>query len=313
MDLPGCPRAAGARPRHRYGRRSMRDLSALEEERRQGLRSASGPRPPDPQRTGRRLSNGSKTPSARPSSSPMRREWRFSAGFGRTRLRPETRRGGPHLARRLHHPRRPAGGNPDGLRRPPDLPNLLLDRRWPARSSRSRKTCVQCGRWPPSMGFRRPALMACPGLFRRLPQRPPAGQPDPGPARLFRLPHLRTHRRRRHFPHRVEPRSEPMRDALKHPEPTVFVIFGAAGDLTRRKLVPALYNLFVDGSSRSVSRSSGWTQATFDDGKFRQHLRQGMAAILPARQGRGKGLGGFRQVPLLYRWRLHRCRRPARR
>src|SRR6516162_7425196 len=29
-------------------------------------------------------------------------------------------------------------------------------------------------------------------------------------------------------------------------EPTVLVIFGAAGDLTKRKLVPALYNLYLD-------------------------------------------------------------------
>ncbi len=29
------------------------------------------------------------------------------------------------------------------------------------------------------------------------------------------------------------------------PEPTVFVIFGAAGDLSWRKLIPALYSLFV--------------------------------------------------------------------
>lgn len=31
-----------------------------------------------------------------------------------------------------------------------------------------------------------------------------------------------------------------------HPGPTVMVIFGAAGDLTWRKLVPALYNLYLD-------------------------------------------------------------------
>ena len=30
------------------------------------------------------------------------------------------------------------------------------------------------------------------------------------------------------------------------PEPTVFVIFGAAGDLSWRKLIPALYNLYLD-------------------------------------------------------------------
>src|SRR5450755_4090110 len=29
------------------------------------------------------------------------------------------------------------------------------------------------------------------------------------------------------------------------PQPCVFIIFGASGDLTRRKLVPALYNLAV--------------------------------------------------------------------
>lgn len=30
------------------------------------------------------------------------------------------------------------------------------------------------------------------------------------------------------------------------PEPKVFVIFGAGGDLAWRKLIPALYNLFLD-------------------------------------------------------------------
>jgi glucose-6-phosphate 1-dehydrogenase len=30
------------------------------------------------------------------------------------------------------------------------------------------------------------------------------------------------------------------------PPPTVLVIFGAAGDLTHRKLLPAVYNLFLD-------------------------------------------------------------------
>ncbi|HVC09930.1 MAG TPA: glucose-6-phosphate dehydrogenase [Elusimicrobiota bacterium] len=32
-----------------------------------------------------------------------------------------------------------------------------------------------------------------------------------------------------------------------HPEPCAFVIFGASGDLTKRKLVPALYNLAAEG------------------------------------------------------------------
>ena len=32
------------------------------------------------------------------------------------------------------------------------------------------------------------------------------------------------------------------------PDPCVVVIFGATGDLTRRKLIPALYNLAADGN-----------------------------------------------------------------
>ena len=30
-------------------------------------------------------------------------------------------------------------------------------------------------------------------------------------------------------------------------QPAVIVIFGGSGDLTKRKVLPALYNLFLDG------------------------------------------------------------------
>ena len=40
---------------------------------------------------------------------------------------------------------------------------------------------------------------------------------------------------------------EPPRQAVGKPgDPCVMVIFGAGGDLTRRKLIPALYNLATD-------------------------------------------------------------------
>ena len=35
-------------------------------------------------------------------------------------------------------------------------------------------------------------------------------------------------------------------EAKNQPDATIFVIFGAAGDLTWRKLIPALYNLHLD-------------------------------------------------------------------
>ena len=45
--------------------------------------------------------------------------------------------------------------------------------------------------------------------------------------------------------------SNPLRDGLVNravAEPCALVIFGATGDLTRRKLIPALYNLAADGN-----------------------------------------------------------------
>ena len=43
----------------------------------------------------------------------------------------------------------------------------------------------------------------------------------------------------------LNPLREGMRVA-RAPEPTSIIIFGATGDLARRKLVPALYNLARD-------------------------------------------------------------------
>ncbi len=60
------------------------------------------------------------------------------------------------------------------------------------------------------------------------------------------------------------------------PEPTVFVIFGAGGDLTWRKLTPALYSLFIDGWMPERFQVLGLDRSDMDDEKFRSHLRKGM-------------------------------------
>jgi len=39
------------------------------------------------------------------------------------------------------------------------------------------------------------------------------------------------------------------RRELRHADPCAFVVFGASGDLTKRLLVPALYNLAAAASS----------------------------------------------------------------
>ena len=41
-------------------------------------------------------------------------------------------------------------------------------------------------------------------------------------------------------------------------EPCTLVIFGGSGDLTRRKLLPAIYNLVLDGSLPSNFAVVGW-------------------------------------------------------
>ncbi len=53
----------------------------------------------------------------------------------------------------------------------------------------------------------------------------------------------------REHPVRVTPEAihPPSGAAAKRPDPCAVVIFGASGDLARRKLIPALYNLLTDG------------------------------------------------------------------
>lgn len=58
--------------------------------------------------------------------------------------------------------------------------------------------------------------------------------------------------------------------------PTVLIIFGAAGDLTWRKLVPALYNLFLEGWLGGQFQLLGVDRLPFKLEDFTSHLRQGI-------------------------------------
>ncbi len=51
--------------------------------------------------------------------------------------------------------------------------------------------------------------------------------------------------------------------------PTVLVIFGGTGDLARRKLVPALYNLAADGALPERFQLVGVSRSELPDGEFR--------------------------------------------
>jgi len=58
--------------------------------------------------------------------------------------------------------------------------------------------------------------------------------------------------------------------------PTSIVIFGASGDLTQRKLVPSLFNLYRKGRLPKQFRIVGYGNTNFSDDQFRTHLEEGM-------------------------------------
>jgi len=62
-------------------------------------------------------------------------------------------------------------------------------------------------------------------------------------------------------------------DARKPVEPGTIVIFGASGDLTARKLIPALYHLFKDKQLPSPFRVVGFARREKTDDSWRGELR----------------------------------------
>jgi glucose-6-phosphate 1-dehydrogenase len=69
-----------------------------------------------------------------------------------------------------------------------------------------------------------------------------------------------------------------------HPGPTILTIFGAGGDLTWRKLVPALYNLYLDRWLPEQFAVLGLDLKPMGDDEFRAHLRDGVDQF--SRRGR---------------------------
>jgi glucose-6-phosphate 1-dehydrogenase len=71
----------------------------------------------------------------------------------------------------------------------------------------------------------------------------------------------------------VEASSNPFREGLRIKqslEPCVMVIFGATGDLTHRKLLPALYNLALEHPLPAGFSVVGFARRPYDDDVFRQ-------------------------------------------
>lgn len=60
---------------------------------------------------------------------------------------------------------------------------------------------------------------------------------------------------------------------------TTIVIFGASGDLTWRKLVPALYNNYKKGRLGECTHIVGLARRPMGDAEFRTHLREGVESF----------------------------------
>ncbi len=68
------------------------------------------------------------------------------------------------------------------------------------------------------------------------------------------------------------------------PEPAIFVIFGATGDLSHRKIFPALFDLFAEGILPPDLLVIGFARKPLDDNSFRADLMQSCAKY--ARRGK---------------------------
>src|SRR6266566_1845863 len=74
-----------------------------------------------------------------------------------------------------------------------------------------------------------------------------------------------------------QPEPNPLREGLAAravPQPCIIVIFGATGDLTHRKLIPALYNLAADGDLPPAVAIVGFARREKSDEQFRAELEK---------------------------------------
>lgn len=76
-----------------------------------------------------------------------------------------------------------------------------------------------------------------------------------------------------------------------HVEPTVLTVFGAGGDLTKRKILPAIWNLYLDGFLPDKFAVIGVDRVPLDDAQFRDRARAGVDDF--SRQPRGPKWDAF--------------------
>ena len=110
-----------------------------------------------------------------------------------------------------------------------------------------------------------------------------------------------------------DPVQNPLTDGLRlepAPGPTTLVIFGASGDLTRRKLLPAVYHLSRRGRLPAQFAVIGIARTEMDDEGFREQFRASLKdfagvgserdEVAASLAGRMSYLSGEMDSPALY-------------
>src|SRR5690606_15557147 len=67
-----------------------------------------------------------------------------------------------------------------------------------------------------------------------------------------------------------------MKKKANEQKPTIFTIFGGTGDLAARKLIPALYNLFLDGYMPKEFTIVGLGRTEYNDESYKEVLLDGL-------------------------------------
>src|SRR5215217_1552015 len=59
-------------------------------------------------------------------------------------------------------------------------------------------------------------------------------------------------------------------------QPTILFIFGGSGDLTQRKLIPALYNLYIDNYLPQQFQIVAIGRTSFTATSYKAHIKKGV-------------------------------------
>src|ERR1700710_1215708 len=77
----------------------------------------------------------------------------------------------------------------------------------------------------------------------------------------------------------TNPLQDPLRFARRIP-PCAIVIFGASGDLSKRKLLPSLYRLFYERRISPSFAVIGSSRTAMSDDQFRERMKESVSKFL---------------------------------